>query len=65
MKNTAYYKKRKHKVTSINLEYYQDEFLKMEKINISLLARDLIEKFLMENYGNKYFLLKNELKKEG
>jgi hypothetical protein len=64
MKTKSYYKKRSHKVTSINLEHWQDDFLKSEKINLSLLARDLIEKYLMENYGPKYIMAKNENKKE-
>jgi len=47
------------------LEHFQDEFLKSEKINLSLLARDLIEKYLTETYGHKYTMAKNETKKEG
>lgn len=66
MKAKQYYKKRGHKVTSINIEHYQDDFLKAQKINISLLARDLIEKFLSEHFGHKYTMAKNEyLEKEG
>lgn len=60
MKNGKYFKNRAHKVSSVNIEFYQADFIALKKLNLSAITRDLLEKFLVENYGQKYLTLKHD-----
>lgn len=45
---------RPHKVTSVNLEFYQVKTAADEKINLSLVIRDLLDEFLSKNFPVSY-----------
>ena len=61
-------KSRRQKITTINLESYQLEILKTKNVNVSLLARSLIDDFLKKEFPGLYLEIKgladNEQTKE-
>ena len=58
------FKKRGQKITSLNLEFYQYDFIKSKGLKVSVMARDLIDEFLKESYGQEYLRAKHDYLKE-
>ncbi len=55
-------KGRGHKVSSVNIEFYQYETIKALNIDFSALVRHLVDKHLSVNHADEYF--KNKRKNE-
>lgn len=53
---------REQRITTINLEKYQSDIIKSEKLNLSLLVRDLLKEYLEKNYSDK--LIKSNEREE-
>lgn len=43
---------REQRITTINLEKYQSDIIKANRLNLSLLIRDLLKTYLENNYPN-------------
>lgn len=54
------FENRKHKVKTININYYHEEIIKRKRINLSSLSRELLDEYFKKHWPELFELLKKE-----